>query len=499
MDTRPVDNGDDHDGPGPAPPALAWLTVPGAILLLALLYVALPYGQLASALYVAATLLAALAVAAACWRRSNLYRPAAWLMIAAALALATAGHAVWYWLDLHGLEPFPSVADAFYLGVYPLFAAALWMLGRDSGGNDGALTDGLMLGVSAGVLGWALLIAPYIYDPELTLLQIVVSAAYPVADLMLLPLLLRLVFLHRMRIHAHQLLLAGMLAYLAADLLYAYGNATDWYAPGGLTDAFWLIAYALFAAAVWHPSARRIPRSRASMTELTQRRLFVLGAASLLVPGIILFTAGDAVDSVRVAAIASILLFLLVMHRMAGLIRTTREQAEALEHLACTDPLTGATNRRHLAAELGREMARAERTNAPLALAFLDVDYFKAYNDRHGHSAGDTLLTGLVAAWRQELRPTDTLARFGGEEFVVLIPGTDIDSARGIVERLRGSIPEAQTCSAGIAMHQPGEPADTLLSRADQALYRAKADGRDRTVVSPAPEHSDVAPGPQSG
>ncbi len=461
---------------------------PAIVLSLALLYVVLPYGQAASAIYVGANLLAAVAVATAVWRRPRPYVPSAWLLIAGALVLTTVGHAIWYWLDLHELEPFPSLADLFYLAVYPLFAVALWRLGRDSGRQDDAISDALMLGIPAVVLGWALLIAPYVYDPELTLLQLVVSAAYPIADLMLLPLLLRLVFLHRMQIRAHQLLLAAVLAYLAADVLYAHGNSTGWYAPGGWTDSLWLLAYALFAAGAWHPSARRIPESRTSRVELTRRRLLLLAAASILMPGIILVAAGEDVGIVRVAAIASILLFLLVMQRMAGLIRKTQDQAASLEQLVQTDPLTGAANRRHLEATLAREMARAERTEAPLSLAFIDVDHFKAYNDRHGHSAGDALLAEMVATWQRNLRPTDVLARYGGEEFVVVLPDTDAAACHALVERLRDCLPHGQRCSAGIAVHQPGESADRLLWRADQALYQVKRGGRDRSEIAPVDE-----------
>lgn len=462
-----------------------WLLLPGLVLLLTLVYVVLPYGQAASAVYVAATLLAAVAVAAAVRRQRNLHCPLASKLIAAALILATIGHAIWYGLDLYGLEPFPSAADAFYLAVYPLFAIALWKLGGNSRRGDAAIGDALMVGISAAVLGWALLIAPHIYDPELTLLQLLVSTAYPVADLMLLPLLLRLIFLHRMQIRAHQLLLIGMLAYFTADLLYAHGNSTGWYGPGGFTDSLWLVAYALFVAAAWHPSACRVPQSQTSGAQLTGRRLYMLGAAAILVPGIILFTAGEEVHIVRVAAIGSILLFLLVMHRMAGLIHKTHEQAEALEQLVHMDPLTGAYNRRHLNAALAREMSRAERMQTPLALALIDLDHFKAYNDRHGHSAGDALLTDMVAAWQQNLRPTDSLVRFGGEEFIVLFPDTDAEACLAVVERLREHIPHNQRCSTGIAVYHPGESADDLLQRADQALYRAKDDGRDRAMIAP--------------
>ncbi|TGG91678.1 GGDEF domain-containing protein [Natronospirillum operosum] len=462
--------------------AWRWLLLGG--LILTLFYVVIPYGRLASAVYVVTTALAAIAVILAVKRRLQLFRPAAWRLIASALALAACGHAVWYWLDLRGLEPFPSLADAFYLAVYPLFMAALWMLGQGSGRDEGALSDALIVGIAAAVPGWALLIAPYLEDPNLTLVQLLVATAYPVADLIMLPLALRLVFLHRGRVAAHLFLLWGMLAYMAADLLYAHGNSAGWYGPGGLTDGLWLVAYVLIVAAIWHPSAASELRSHVSIAELSGRRLVVLGAASMLAPSVILVTAGVDVEVVRVAAIGSILLFLLVMHRMAGLMRKTHRQADELAKLSRTDPLTGAANRRQLDVELEREMSRARRSGLPLTLAFIDLDHFKRYNDTHGHNAGDALLETLVDGWRPVLRDLDLLARIGGEEFVVVMPDTDVDEARRVVERMRQRIPQQQTCSAGIADYRAGDTAEMLLARADRAMYAAKHNGRNQVALA---------------
>ena len=157
------------------------------------------------------------------------------------------------------------------------------------------------------------------------------------------------------------------------------------------------------------------------------------------------------------------------------------ERAELLarlEQLNRTDPLTGAGNRRALDEALAREIARAARAGAPLTLALLDLDHFKAFNDRHGHPAGDRLLAGSVAAWRPRLRAVDTFARFGGEEFALLMPGCPAGEATGIVDRLRPGLGEGQTFSAGVAEWRPGEDPDALVRRADEALYVAKAAGR---------------------
>ncbi|MFW5969792.1 MAG: GGDEF domain-containing protein, partial [Halofilum sp. (in: g-proteobacteria)] len=365
---------------------------------------------------------------------------------------------------------------------YPLFMGALWTLGRDVGRGGDALLDALIVGVSAGVLGWGVLIAPYVNDPGLTPAQLLVGAAYPVADLILLPLLLRLVFLHRARIHAHRLLLAGMLFYLVADTLYWHGTTIGWYEPGGVTDGFWLAAYALFAAAAWHPSAAIESPVQVAPLDQSGAHVAFLAVAAVVTPLVILVTAGTDVQLVRVAAIGSILLFALVMVRLGRLMRRVRRQSARLEALARTDPLTGAANRRSLDDELDREVARSERTDDPLCLAFLDFDHFKHYNDTYGHGAGDTLLQDAVIAWRGALRPTDVLARTGGEEFVVVFPHTDLQECREAVERLRALMPGGETCSAGIARFRRGDSRETLLQRADQALYVAKNGGRNRAV-----------------
>ncbi len=478
----PNDAGEGHDDTAAIHQERSWRWWPGLCLALAVLYVVLPYGRLTAVIYVVATAVAAAAIATACRKQRRLYRPVAWWLVAGALTLTTIGHGIWYWLDLLGLEPFPSTADIFYLAAYPLFMAALWLLGCRTDRDDGALSDALIVGTSATVLGWALLIAPYMQDPSLSMSQLIVSAAYPIADLILIPLVLRLIFLQQTRILAHLFLLAGMLAYLAADLLYAHGNLVGWYAPGGFTDWLWLLAYALVAAAAWHPSAALEPFIHASNAELSRRRLFLLSVASVLVPAIILLTAGRDTELVRVGAIAAIVLLLLVMHRMDGLLRDSQRQSEELARLARLDPLTGAVNRRQLSDDLGREMARAERTGAPLGLAFFDLDHFKKFNDTYGHSAGDTLLQELVIAWQKDLRPSDVLARFGGEEFLVVLPDTDMETGGQVIERLRSRVPHNQTCSAGFANFQPGEGADAFIHRADEALYAAKDAGRNRLV-----------------
>jgi diguanylate cyclase (GGDEF)-like protein len=157
-----------------------------------------------------------------------------------------------------------------------------------------------------------------------------------------------------------------------------------------------------------------------------------------------------------------------------------------LEASARTDELTGLPNRRAWQEALPRELARARRDATPLCVAMLDIDHFKAYNDEHGHLAGDVLLREAAAAWTERLRPTDLLARYGGEEFTLAMPACGADEASALVERLRAAMPAGATCSAGIACWDGAEAAETLLERADRALYRAKELGRDRGELASA-------------
>jgi diguanylate cyclase (GGDEF)-like protein len=173
-------------------------------------------------------------------------------------------------------------------------------------------------------------------------------------------------------------------------------------------------------------------------------------------------------------------------------LRDYREKAE----LAIRDPLTGAYNRRVLLDALDREVRQAGREDGSVALVLLDIDDFKAVNDDHGHPAGDEVLRHVAACGRELVRPADVFARIGGEEFALLLVGSDQLEALHVAERLRQAVgaiavlPDRRvTVSAGIAGWPADAPdADTLQRVADAALYRAKAAGKDRSeLAGPAP------------
>jgi len=195
---------------------------------------------------------------------------------------------------------------------------------------------------------------------------------------------------------------------------------------------------------------------------------------------------------VAVTCALSYLLLLVALPPVILLQRSLMHQQ--LAAAARTDPKTGLLNATAWQREADAEVARAQRTNSPLALLLVDVDHFKRVNDSHGHLIGDEVLRALAAELRQQVRESDVVGRFGGEEFTVLLPRTDDAGAYGIAERLRTSAGRLSvaaadarinvTVSIGVAvLGQHGNDLFELLAAADVALYRAKDAGRDQVRI----------------
>lgn len=194
------------------------------------------------------------------------------------------------------------------------------------------------------------------------------------------------------------------------------------------------------------------------------------------------------IDRLRITIIAFAVPLALVLLAAAWLLNLTLgqwERAEAeVRRLAAVDSLTGLFNRRSWDEHLARELARARRERRPLSVVMIDLDHFKQFNDEHGHPAGDRLLAEAAAGWRAAIRATDVLARYGGEEFTLALPNCSPADAVSLVDRLRAVMPMGQSCSAGVACWNGKESGDSLVARADQALYQAKTQGRNRVVVA---------------
>lgn len=174
-------------------------------------------------------------------------------------------------------------------------------------------------------------------------------------------------------------------------------------------------------------------------------------------------------------------------------IESLKSELEQLKGLVQTDQMTGALNRRGLDDVFKREAARADRNAQSLGVVLIDLDNFKQINDSLGHPYGDSVLINLVTVAKETLRPTDVVARFGGEEFVILLPDVEMEEALTIIHRLQNNLTKNSllqidsqltsiTFSAGVALRSFGEQQHSVLSRADQALYQAKRTGKNCAI-----------------
>ncbi|MBR0967009.1 diguanylate cyclase [Bradyrhizobium diazoefficiens] len=178
-----------------------------------------------------------------------------------------------------------------------------------------------------------------------------------------------------------------------------------------------------------------------------------------------------------------------------------QELAQDLRVKATTDPLTGLHNRLKLTFILADEIKRADRYDTPLSLVLFDIDHFKKINDTHGHLSGDHVLMQLSRVVQKLIRSNDLLARWGGEEFLILLPGADALMAFQAAEKLREAIARTSfdgigsvTCSFGVAQYAPGDASDALIAHADAALYLAKNGGRNQVKLARRPDREIVVP-----
>ena len=173
---------------------------------------------------------------------------------------------------------------------------------------------------------------------------------------------------------------------------------------------------------------------------------------------------------------------------------TVRRAENRLAEQAATDPLTGLSNRRNLLTLAEQVQAQAQRSNQPTALVIADIDHFKRINDQLGHDAGDQVLVHIGLLLSRPCRTQDIVARWGGEEFLILLPATNGEAALALAERIRQTVAAqplvyanasvTPALSLGVAELEPGETLDSAIARADHALYRSKEEGRNRVTVA---------------
>jgi diguanylate cyclase (GGDEF)-like protein len=426
---------------------------------------------------------------------------AAWVLCATGLAANSIGNLVAVLHErLFDSPAWPGPEDLFWLGLYPFTGAGLALLVRRRTGTRqwSSLVDAATIVTGLGLLAWVFLIRPAIGDvPNFGLTGQIVVVAYPVGDVVLMAMLVRLLLTNG-TLNAPFWLMAGSVAcFLAGDTAWAVLTQIDVSpSPLGerLLDMLFMLAFPLFGAAGLHPAIRDVAgESDGRSDRLSPVMLALLTGASLIAPTVLAVQVarGHVSDGAAIAA-GSFVLFLLVVTRMAMLLRQVELQAAQLHELARVDELTGLPNRRAWSVELPGAIEIARRDGTALSVAMVDLDNFKHFNDRFGHQAGDRLLKSAAAAWREQLRAVDHLARYGGEEFILLLPAADARAADDVVARLLIATPEGETFSAGIAVWDGAETSDQLVARADAALYAAKQAGRNRWIVAPVAVPADT-------
>lgn len=213
------------------------------------------------------------------------------------------------------------------------------------------------------------------------------------------------------------------------------------------------------------------------------------------------------IDAGLLAVIVATIAYFAFIHprdrQILAAIATLAEARRDAENLARFDALTGALSRRPLLEALDTEVERAERYGRALTCIMLDLDHFKAFNDTYGHQFGDKVLHRIARVIAEHCRTADHFGRYGGEEFLIILPETRVDDATNFAERVRLAVAETPldvdegrvTLSLGVAeWHDGGNSASRLISQADRAMLDAKAAGRNRVVVSQSDERQDFRP-----
>jgi hypothetical protein len=366
--------------------------------------------------------------------RSNRRLARAWRLFALGIACQLAGQVAFHVYDVLGKTPYPSVADVLYLSFYPLTLAGLLSLPMAGGGRSGRLRLGVDMAVVA-IAGSALVVyvvlGPTLVAHSGSPIQVAFSVAYPAGDMVLLvgissALLRGAVPSLRWPL---RLLAGGLVLFVVGDLIYGYITLHSSYETGDLVDTTWMAALALMAVA----AATQVTSTHSEPHEPARDRVSWLPSVAVAFGfGIIFFAGRHAAlfPDLTLDAIAMVLAGL-VLARQALVQRDLVNAQGQLRHQAFYDALTGLPNRTLVLDRAEGMLASARRRRLRLAALFVDLDGFKDVNDTLGHAAGDELLQAVAIRLAAVVRDTDTVGRFGGDEFVVLLdPPTSFRSRR---------------------------------------------------------------------
>ena len=428
----------------------------------------------------------------------------AWRLITAAYLCWCVGDAVWAVYEV-GLrqQPFPSLADGGYLLFYPLILAGLLTLpgvARNRADRLKVLIDTGTVVLAGGLLVWYLVIEPTIDKSAATsTLEHVLSVAYPVGDVLLI-FGVAWTVLRRpaVRMAAMVALIVGALSFVFADVVFARLALSGNDGGVGAPDILWMIGVASLVAAGRYQATHAGSGATTIRERVTRvSKLPYIGIA--IGYGLLLFVGGREAHSPLNALIFGCAgITALVTVRQMTAQREYTDLMSRFQALAATDSLTGLHNRRNFFRLADRRLAARRGPDDPVAVVMIDVDHFKVINDTYGHAVGDEVLAAVSRALTDAVRAGDVVARFGGDEFVVLLPGSGPAESSVVAERLRrrAMATPVQTSmgpveiglSVGVSTHEHGDAEiEALLLRADEALYEAKRAGRGRVHVAAAP------------
>lgn len=413
-----------------------------------------------------------------------------WLLFGAAMALTVIGDVMYEAAQLTtGDVSSRHPADIPYLLTYlMMFAGLTLILHRLLPGRTlETWIDTAIASITVSAVAGAFIIGPILLNAGAFDAGLIIALLYPIADLVVLAVFLRILLGLRHGNAALLLLALATALFLIADLWYQVLAANNNPGEPPALEVLWAAALLLYALAVTAPgAAQEEPRPRAAPVEFDAATIVVLIVGVLATPVLLVRAVlADAEWITGWLALGNLIIVILLLWRASLLILKVQRQARELVGQAREDSLTGLPNRRAWDHDLARAANVAARTGSPLTVAMLDLDHFKNYNDTHGHQAGDTLLAEAARLWQRQLTRGDVLARYGGEEFGLLLPGLDVNASANLLERLRRSTPPGTTVSIGATDLVVDEPVEDAVLRADQALYRAKSAGRDQVITTP--------------
>lgn len=421
----------------------------------------------------------------------------AWVILGVAFLCYWVGDLLWFYFEnFRTSPPFPSVADAGYLAFYPLLLIGLLRFPVGVRGKVDRMKfwlDSLTVLLSALMVVWFFVLGPTARAGGDSFFSKAISLAYPVGDLVLVFGIAAVIIRGPAESsrRALAILAVGLGLFVVADIGFGYYALNTSYAGGDWPDSLWIVAQFLMVVAAQYQymrstRAKDVGPHRPAHGNRVSKLPYV---AIVVAFGLMLYVGHKAALYPLGGLIGiSVLITALVLGRQVTVMRDNSKLMNALQTMATTDALTGLRNRGDFFDAADLEFERLKRFGIPFVAMMFDVDHFKEVNDRYGHAGGDAVLRAVGSTCLRRMRGFDLIGRYGGDEFVALLPQIDVDGAMAVAERVgvavRGTpvlfaddvIPVS--LSIGVASAEGIESLTDLLHCADLGLYSAKQAGR---------------------